>query len=156
MNESEGCHALVEHLYHEHHRLNQLLLEIGHEVAALDHIGGPAGAFGRVSQRLAELCSELQAHFAEEETGGCLEEAVVRCPSLSGESKAVMAEHAILNRSLEQLIEQTRDSAAVAANISANYRAFVKKIQAHEAAETRILQMAFGAEAADYDVESED
>jgi hypothetical protein len=155
MNESDGCRALVEHLHHEHHRLNQMLLEIGHEVAASDQVGRPTGTYGRVSQRLAELRSELQAHFAEEEKGGCLE-AVVRCPSLSGESKSVLAEHSVLDRLLEQLLTQTRNPAAVSADIAANHRAFVEKLQAHDAAETRILQMAFGAEAADYDVESED
>jgi hypothetical protein len=156
MNESEGCHALVEHLHHEHHRLNQLLLEIGYEVAALGQAGRPAGALVRLSQRLVALRSELQAHFAEEETGGCLEEAMVRCPSLSGEGKAILAEHKVLNRSLEQLVVQTRNPSAVPADVEKSYRAFAEMLQAHDAAETRILQMAFGAEAAEYDVEGDE
>ena len=156
MNESEGCRALVEHLHHEHHRLNQLLIGIGHEVAALDQAGRPTSALADLSQRLAELRRELHAHFAEEETGGCLEEAVVRCPSMSDESRAILAEHTVLARMVEQLISQLRDPSAIPAEIARNYRVFAEKLQAHDAAETRILQMAFGAEAADYDVESED
>jgi hypothetical protein len=147
---------LVEHLHHEHHRLNQLLLEIGHEVAALSQPGRPEGPLAQLSQRLTDLRQELLAHYAEEETGGCLEEAVVRCPSLAGECKEVLAEHAVLDRMLDQLVTQSRNPAAVSADFAKNYRAFAEKLHAHEAAETRILQMAFGAEAADYDVESED
>jgi hypothetical protein len=156
MNESEGCHALVEHLHHEHDRLNQVLLKIGHEVAALSQPGRPGGLLAQLSQELAALRMELQAHFAEEETGGCLEEAVVRCPSLAGERKEVLAEHAVLDRMLDQLVAQTRNPAAASADVAKNYRAFAEKLQSHEAAETRMLQMAFGAEAADYDVESVD
>jgi len=39
--------------------------------------------------------------------------------------------------------------------VQRDYRAFAAKLHAHEAAENRLLQMAFGAEAADYYVEDE-
>ncbi len=57
---------------------------------------------------------------------------------------------------LEQLVAQTRNSAASAVDVQRDYRAFAEKLHAHEAAENRLLQMAFGTEAADYDVEGVD
>jgi hypothetical protein len=57
---------------------------------------------------------------------------------------------------LEQLLVQTRDLTVTPADVQREYRAFAEKLHAHEAAETRLLQVAFGAEAADYDVENAD
>lgn len=156
MNEAVGCHAYVEHLQHEHSRLNHLLLEIGHEVGALSQAGQPASSIAHLGPRLADLRQQLKAHYAEEESGGCLEEAVTRCPSLSGETKAIVAEHPVLDRMLEQLVAQTRKPAVSTADVQRDYRTFAEKLHAHEAAENRLLQMAFGTEAADYDVEGVD
>jgi len=156
MNGAEDCRAYVEHLQHEHGRLNQLLLEIGHEVAALGRAGQPEDSIAHLAQRLTDLRQQLQAHFAEEEAGGCLEEAVARCPSLNEDSKAIVAEHPLLDRMLEQLLVQTRNRAVSGADVQRDYRAFGEKLHAHEAAENRLLQMAFGAEATDYDVEGDD
>jgi hypothetical protein len=84
--------AFVEHLQHEHHRLNQLLLEIDKDVAELARANLPAVTFEHLARRLVDLRQELQSHFTEEETGGCLEEAVSRCPSLSENSKRIVSE----------------------------------------------------------------
>ena len=156
MSDADDCYAYVEHLQHEHGRLHRLLLEIGHEVAALRGVGQPADAVVRLAERLTDLRQQLQTHFAEEEAGGCLEEAVVRCPSLSEDCKTILAEHPVLDRMLEQLLVQTRNRAVSGADVQRDYRAFGEKLHAHEAAENRLLQMAFGAEATDYDVEGDD
>jgi Hemerythrin HHE cation binding domain len=155
MNGAEDCRAYVEHLQHEHGRLHQLLLEIGHEVEKLGQAGPPSGVFDHLAQRLTDLRQQLQTHFAEEEAGGCLEEAVTRCPSLSDDSKAIVAEHPVLDRMLEQLLVQTRKQAVSSSDFQRDYQAFAKKLHAHEAAENRLLQMAFGSDATDYDVEGD-
>lgn len=152
MNGTEDSRAYVEHLQREHHRLNRLLLEIGHEVEELVRVSQPGITFEHVAQRLADLHQQLRSHFMEEETGGCLEEAVSRCPSLSEDCKRIIAEHAVLDRMLEQLVAQTRNQEVLSADVQRSYRAFAEKLRAHEAAETRLLRMAF-SDAADYDIE---
>jgi hypothetical protein len=57
---------------------------------------------------------------------------------------------------LEQLLVQIRNRAVSGADVQREYQAFAKKLHAHEAAENRLLQMAFGSEATDYDVEGDD
>jgi hypothetical protein len=156
MEGAEDCRAYVEHLHHEHARLNQLLLSIGHEVKDLSRATESADALTPLGQRFADLHRQLQSHFAEEETGGCLEEAVTRCPSLGDDCKKIVAEHAVLDGTLKELVNEARDPAAVPADLQQKYQAFADRILAHEAAENRILQMAFGADAADYDVEGVD
>jgi hypothetical protein len=156
MNEPEDCRAYVEHLQHEHGRLNQLLLEIGHEVEKLGQAGQPENAAANLAKRFTDLRQQLQTHFTEEETGGCLEEAVARCPSLSEDGTLIVAEHPVLDRMLEQLLVQIRNRAVSGPDVQRDYQAYAKKLHAHEAAENRLLQMAFGAEATDYDVEGDD
>lgn len=153
MNDSEECFAYAEHLYHEHGRLNRLLLEIGNEIA---HLNGPDAdreRLQRLETRITDLCNQLKVHFAEEEDGGCLEEAVTRCPSLAAEVRTILEEHHVLVRLLCGLLAQVNDPAATPGDIRASWQTFHAKIQSHEVAETRLLQMAFGAEAADLDIE---
>lgn len=153
MNDPKECFAYAEHLQREHHRFNQLLGQIGHEVAQLAGQGEQQATIARLGKRLTDLHHELQSHYAEEEAGGCLEEAVTRCPSLAKDSKSILEEHPQLNRMLAHLIAQTTDPAVKPTELQQEWQAFYSKIQIHEAAETRLLQMAFGADAADYDVE---
>jgi len=156
MNDPEECFAYAEHLNHEHRRLNQLLAAIGHDVVQLGGQEKGQSQIARLRKRIADLRQQLQAHFAEEESGGCLEEAVTRCPSLAVDTKAILEEHPQLDQMLGQLAAQTGDPAAKAAELQRNWQAFSKKFHAHEAAETRLLQMAFGGDAADLDVEGEE
>ena len=155
MNGSEECFAYAEHLNHEHRRLNQLLRDINHDVTQLGQgdVRTPIAALGK---RIDDLRRQLQTHYAEEETGGCLEEAVTRCPSLASDTKTILEEHPQLDRMLERLAAQTSDPAARPADVQQSWQLFSKKFHAHEAAETRLLQMAFGADAADLDVEGEE
>lgn len=153
MDEATGGRAYFHHLLVEHGRLNKRLLEIGHEVGDLCQDGRTQDSLAHLARQLTDLRQELQAHFAEEEAGGCLEEAVTRCPSLGIESKAILAEHPRLDRMLEKLLGQTQNLLASPAEIRRDYQAFAEQLRAHDAAENRLLQMAFGAETADYDVE---
>jgi hypothetical protein len=102
MDNVENCRAYVEHLHQEHARLNQLLLQIGRDVADLSPPDDQPVRITRVAARLAELRSTVQAHYAEEESGGCIEEAVTRSPSLASNAKAILEEHVVLDRMLEQ------------------------------------------------------
>jgi hypothetical protein len=156
MNDPEECVAYAEHLHHEHSRLNRLLTEVGHEVARLGQPDVEHGLRARLETRITDLCDQLNSHFAEEEAGGCLEEAVTRCPSLAAEMSTVMQEHQVLDRLLCTLLAQLGDPAVTAAEVQSSWQAFYTTIQSHEAAETRLLQMAFGAHAASYDIEADE
>jgi predicted outer membrane protein len=150
MNNSEDCRAYAEHLYREHSRINHLLRDLSQRTSEL-RTASDAASRAWLAGRLADLRRELSAHFAEEEAGACLEEAVTRCPSLGADAKAILAEHSELDRALETLIAQAGDPAVTTQTLAQCYRTFADKLQAHDALETRLLQMAFGAETADYD-----
>jgi iron-sulfur cluster repair protein YtfE (RIC family) len=156
MNGPEESVAYAEHLHHEHRRLNRLLLDISHDVVQLRGPNVDQGLLQRLEARFTDLCDQLKVHFAEEEAGGCLEEAATRCPSLAGDIKTIFEEHHILDQLLCRLLSEVSDTAAKPADIQASWQAFYDKVRTHEAAETRLLRMAFGSESAELDTEDDD
>ncbi len=89
--------------------------------------------------------NELDRHFNEEEQGGCIEEAVCRCPSLSQDATRVEQQHPGLLEQLDNIISRTRTVPCVIADIEHDVADFASQLMAHEAAESRILQRAFGS-----------
>ena len=153
MNGVNHCGVYVEHLQAEHHRLNCALLEIRHQFAGLNRSTQPKNGLGGLVERLEDLLRELRSHFAEEEAGGCIEEAVSRCPSVGPQAKDLMGEHPQLARALEQLLAAMKDREGNAEAWQKQFEAFAVDLWAHECAENRLLQTALGGDAADYDAE---
>jgi hypothetical protein len=97
---------------------------------------------------LSEVREELAHHFAQEEGGGCLEEAVSRCPSLSDEVRRIEAEHPWLLESIDRLIAQARDSdhsVQGRIEVARGFDELCAQIDAHEGAENALLRKGFGA-----------
>ena len=57
---------------------------------------------------LEAIRQEAAHHFREEEMGGCLEEAVAHCPSLSGELTRAEREQQELLADLDELLDRAR------------------------------------------------
>jgi hypothetical protein len=153
MDNLNHCGALFEHLQSVHHKLNCELIEVRHQFETLpeDQTTGPA--VEALIARLERLHRDLLAHYREEEAGGCMEEAIARCPSLGPQSKALMAEHPLLAQSLESLITQIKKRHGTPRTWQQGYDEFVSQVRTHEAEENRIMTYALGAVAADMDVE---
>jgi hypothetical protein len=147
MYANEGCPIYVEHVLAEHRRLHNMLRLAR---AAILQSGGPdrdatAADVVRVFQQIR---GELARHFEEEEGGGCLEEAVSRCPRLSGQARQIEAEHPVLLRDLDALIVQAHasdQSAEAHGAVEHAFNALCERLHAHEAAENDLLRKAFGA-----------
>ena len=153
MNGFNHCGAYLEHLQAEHHRLNCALIEIHHQIVELNRTTQSQEVLAGVRQSLENLLRELRNHFAEEEEGGCLEEAAARCPSLAPRTKDLMDEHPQLAQEMEQLLAITKDRTTNPKALRRQFEAFAKGLRAHQCAENRLLQTALGADAADYDME---
>jgi iron-sulfur cluster repair protein YtfE (RIC family) len=147
MYANEGCPIYVEHVLAEHRRLHNMLRLAR---AAIVQSGGPdrdatTADLVRVFQQVR---SELAHHFAEEEGGGCLEEAVSRCPRLSGQARRIEAEHPALLRDLDALIvgaQASEKSVEARQRMEQAFKALCERLHAHEAAENNLLRQAFGA-----------
>lgn len=126
-------------LSQQHQRIEQLLDE-GLQRGWTDAVIGP------VTQRLSELCEAAGRHFAQEEAGGHLEEAVTRLPRLHGEMHRLLADHRGL---LEQLRQISQLAASLVGSRSAWPRlserivAVLSRLKEHERAETNLVEQGF-------------
>jgi hypothetical protein len=146
MRDYEECRPYVDHLLAEHRRLHAMLHQAR---ASIVQSGSPDrdASAEDIVRILRHIRGELEHHFAEEEAGGCLDEAVSRCPRLSAEVKRIEAEHPELLLEIDRLVAQALDSEPSVAHVVALERGFdhlCRQLCAHEAAENGILRQAFG------------
>lgn len=133
--------AYAVHLKSKHRRLSELLRRIEQQREQSSH--------SDLAKSLNQLRAELSAHFDEEESGGCLEEAVVHVPNLMAEAGRVLSEHPSLLAELDRLLEQIGASEVSQLSLEVvkqEFAKFAKRLRTHEAAEDHILQKSFGVD----------
>lgn len=142
----DECKAYVDYLLAEHRRLHRLLLHARKVIAGSVDAAEDEWRRG-VIKVLRDLRATLQCHFAEEEEGGCLDEAVSFRPSLAGDLKRVEEEHPQLLAEVDRLIAQVADGASTPAEhvaLAAAFDELCRDLHTHEAAENEILRRGFG------------
>ena len=106
-------------------------------------------AWSELPELLDRLLVHLKQHFAEEESGGVLEEAMSRLPRLCPRVAGVERQHDPLLEQLGQVIQRARTCAGSVENwqsIADDFQRFANALRAHEGAENRIAEEAFGKE----------
>jgi hemerythrin len=146
MREDQECRSYVDHLVAEHRRLHLLLKQTRGVMA---HSAGPdeSPSFAGAQQALTRLRDELQRHFAQEEGGGCMDEAVSRCPRLAGDEQQIEAEHPQILAELDQLIVQSQTLSPTPGHQLLVQQAFERLCQRlcdHERDEDSLLAQGFG------------
>ena len=77
------CRAFLTRLREEHQALQNIVHDIQNKFLRTESSSGQFDTATDFIDRLDDLREKLQQHFTEEETGGCIDEAVSRRPSLS-------------------------------------------------------------------------
>jgi hypothetical protein len=147
MRNYEECRCFVEHLIAEHRRLHKMLCQARDAITAS---GGLEWQTRRaeVVRVLRQVRDELDRHFTQEESGGCLDEAVSYCPSLSTEARRIEAEHPLLLSKVDRLIAQALDGDSSVEKYVALGHGFDElclELESHEAAENVLLRRGFGS-----------
>jgi len=147
MRDYNECRCYVEHLVADHRRLHRTLRLAQAAIVANGCPDRDANCTDivRVLQQVRE---KLEHHFTQEESGGCLDEAVSRCPALSAEAKRIELEHPQLLQDVDRLIAQALDCDQSLENRLSLERGFDNlcgQLDAHEAAEDALLRKGFGA-----------
>lgn len=149
--DSEGLayanHLRVEHLHidREVQKLTELLHRVSQSPDGLHEM--PAFLIG-----LSSLREVLRRHFHSEETGGCMEEAKSRAPSLSASVDILLAQHSPFLVALDTIIEEAGMqpmTAAVISDLQRRFKQLATNLHEHEAEENRILLSGFGSQAMD-------
>jgi hypothetical protein len=139
--------SFIENLLAEHRRVDAMLREAW---SAIVQSRGPDvdAASEDVAVVLRRVREDLARHFAEEEAGGCLEEAVTKCPRFSCDEIRILAEHPELLDCLDSLIEQIATAFEETGSRHAfeiDFGDFCRRVHAHEAAENELIRQALGA-----------
>jgi len=136
----------VDHLLAEHRRLERLIHRTLASIPTWEE-SDFVGWLPAMRSGLEAVRAELAQHFKEEEAGGCVEEAIARCPGVSQEAQAVLQEHGPILAELDRLIALCRraqpPTADEARQIEHDFRALVRRLRQHEAVENDIMQRAF-------------
>lgn len=140
--------AYITYLRDEHKRLEANLLEAEQHLQGVTHSGRKKQTQAELLLKLQELREELARHFEEEDSGGCLDEAVSHQPSLSHDLTRLEHEHPQLLATLDLIMAQLRrvSGTAKAHDLEAEFSNFAQCLRAHEAAESRMLETAFRLE----------
>ena len=145
MRDDPECRCYVDHLIAEHRRLHALVRQT--HAAMARSIGPDEQSFAEVRRVLNRLRMELVHHFAEEEDGGCLEEAVSRCPRLAPEAHLIEADHGQILSALDRLVAQFQAEPPTPTRQLALQRdlgELCRHLREHEHAENQLLAQGFG------------
>jgi hypothetical protein len=158
MNDRDEKFVYVDHLIAEHRRLDQLLRRAVNLSRPLD--ANANEWLPRLTAGLAAIRCELAQHFGEEDRGGCLEEAVARCPAIAPEVRRLMAEHEDLIERLDDLVARCQTASCPSEcqvqAIEQELRLVVGELRRHEALESRVVQRGFAVSLEDTDQAASD
>ncbi len=136
--------SFLTHLRHEHAALRSRVSKL------LDAL--PEGDEGMSQEVVQTLLSQalqlqdcLQKHFAEESSGGCIDEAVCRRPILTNKAADLEHEHPALLEQLEEIVQMLLpgESAPTACELRAQSAEFAANLLLHEGKEDRLLLEGF-------------
>lgn len=146
MRDDDEIRCYVQHLATEHRRLHGILR---HLRDSLVYAVGPdeAPSFSEVVRILVRLRDELARHFAQEDAGGCLDEAVSHCPTLSAEVRRIESEHPQLLAEVDRLVARAKQLEPTTVNqfaLDHEFEALFHRLRTHEKSEADLLRQAFG------------
>jgi iron-sulfur cluster repair protein YtfE (RIC family) len=148
-NDFQDCLAYVTHMRAKHDRLRECIQLIELKWAPQVDPLRTANNTSQVLDGLQKLRAELAHHFEEEESGGCVEEAVSHQVSLCDKMTELEHEHSTLLEGLDQLIDHLQacsPSDDSTDKVKQEFQRFAKQLHDHESAENFILEQSFGIE----------
>lgn len=146
---NEGVNPFLEQALAEHHDLHRTVEEIGSLLDSVPASEAGAALAAQALRRVDDLRGKLRQHFAQEEEGGYLEEAIARLPSLAPQAAVLQKQHAEFMQLADRLVGDAR-AAATPADVwrvlHDGFKTYSKKLLAHEAAENSLLQRAYNVD----------
>jgi iron-sulfur cluster repair protein YtfE (RIC family) len=138
------CSPYVAHLKEEHREVHALVSGVRRQVEALTGADLPR-QLPVVRRVLGDLRQRLARHFAEEEGGGCLEEAAARLPRLGAAVQQIENEHPRLLAQLDAVLDRVRGTLDAQAwpDVLVGFGDFARALAQHEALENRVLEQGF-------------
>jgi hypothetical protein len=145
-HEHEDCRAFVDHVRLQHRRLNQMI----ERLRPLVHgAAGCESAFDDAKQLLGDLRDQFARHVAEEVGGGCLEEAVCRCPRLARQGHDVNEQFPRIQAEISRMAAKFTDCRRLGSSgrmVEQELEQLARDLSQLESDERHLLREAFGTD----------
>ncbi len=141
MNGNDKVQSLLGHIHCQHRQMTSMI----HALDKACSVNRPTTEeCQNIFRQLHQLRDHMQQHFAEEDAGGCLEEAVVQSPHLAHHLREIEQQHSQLLTELDQIILVTEGQSPgfIRQQFDA-IRSFTLRLLGHEALENHLLQAGF-------------
>lgn len=142
-------YAYIEGVRADHQELRNLVRGIERQLNAAEAAGWAKNEAQVVLTAIDELGRHLREHFAEEEAGGYMEEALALAPRFGPQAERLLKEHPTMLQQVGRLVELARcccEQAQQGPELSRLAREFFATLRAHDAAENQIIQEAFNTD----------
>jgi hypothetical protein len=146
MNDTDRIRPLLGHIQDEHRVLHRTMKDIAATFKRKDDCHSLAECGRIYGERLSDLREHLCKHFAEEETGGCLEEAVCSVPHLASQVSEIEHEHPQLLQELDQILRKLSAGSLteeVWSQCAHEFEKFKDQMLAHEKRENQVFEKGF-------------
>lgn len=130
----------------EHREMHGVLRKVEKAWRTCEAGGWKAPDCCRLCEAMTALREHLKHHFAQEEAGGYLEEALLAAPKLATTADKLLAQHPLLLKHCCEMVEQLRQASADAdlkQRLHDEYLDLRRKLQEHERGENAVMQEAF-------------
>lgn len=130
----------------EHRELHTTIERIRRLLDSRDDGGDVRQKAINATYAVARLRDQVRRHFAQEELGGYLEEAIARLPTIAPQAQVLQRQHGRLLETADRLLKaaETAPSAdGLLSQLKTDFDSFADRLEAHENAENVLLQRAF-------------
>jgi hypothetical protein len=100
MFEHEDCRAYVDHVRLLFRHMHQMVEQLK---AKLKEATGSVAACQDARHLIADIADKFGAYVAEERGGGCIEEAICRCPRLAPNERQIRLQYSQIQESIERI-----------------------------------------------------
>ena len=141
--------GIIAGLNAEHRTMTRMVREADRRLHACEATGWARPAVDEWAEALTTLLQHVEHHFAQEEDGGYMEEALTLVPRFAPQEPRLMTEDAELLTGLVTLLGKLRRAAYDAAalgDVAVRYRHLRQRLLDHERAENEVLAHAFNFE----------
>lgn len=148
MSDQMDCRTYVDHVRLQHHQIHRLLDRLRSAIYGAE---GCEIACEDARLLLGDLRDRLERHFAEEEGGGCVDEAVSLCPRLSKQAQDLDAQHPRLLAAIDRIRAKFEGCSRLGANrriVELELDEFTRDYAYFEESERSVLREGFGIDEA--------
>jgi hypothetical protein len=145
-HEHDECRAYMDHIRLQHRQMQQLI----ERLRPLVHgAAGCESAFDDAKLLVGDLADHFARHVAEEEGGGCLEEAVCRCPRFATQARDVTEQFPRIQAAINRLAAKFTGCECLGSSsrmVEQELEQLARDLSQLESDERHLLREAFGTD----------